>query len=66
MPEETFFTTLSHNPQLNIPGSYLGKCIVDLYPVAWKTQNDTGKWVKMVKCIHKTTKKISINQPWWQ
>ena len=25
IPDETFFTTLNHNPQLEIPGSYRGQ-----------------------------------------
>lgn len=26
IPDETFFTSLNHSPQLGVPGSYLGKC----------------------------------------
>jgi hypothetical protein len=25
VPDETFFSTLNHNPQLGVPGSYRGK-----------------------------------------
>ena len=26
VPDEEFFNTLNHNPQLGIPGSYRGRC----------------------------------------
>ena len=28
-PDETFFSTLSHNPHLKVPGSYAGKWSMD-------------------------------------
>lgn len=61
MPEETFFSTLNHNPQLKIPGVYKGESETDpdRYPFIARFKN-WGVYPFNYPCSGKRTRGICI------
>jgi len=62
IPEETFFSTLNHSPQLNVPGSYLGvpEILTDNYRFITRYKNWFGNGPDSYPCAGKYVRGICI------